>query len=46
VIALHHPRAASVAVLEADETGVAVFRVEIGPVPREDVGVEIDLQGK
>ena len=46
VIALHHPRAAGVAVFEADETGIAVFRVKIGPVPREDVGVEIDLQGK
>jgi hypothetical protein len=45
-IAFHHPRAANIAMLEPNETGVAVFLVQIGPVAREDVGVEIDLQGK
>jgi hypothetical protein len=31
---------------ETNETRVAVFCIEIGPLAGENVGVEIDLQGK
>ena len=42
-VAHHHPRAARFVVLEPDEAAVAVFRVEIGPIARQDVRVQIDL---
>ena len=42
-IADHHPRATRLVMLQPNESRVAVFRVEIGPLAREDVGVEIDL---
>jgi hypothetical protein len=32
--------------IEPDESGVAVFGVKIGPIARENVGMEIDLQGE
>jgi hypothetical protein len=33
-------------VLQPDEPAVAVFRIEIGPIARENVRVQVDLQGK
>jgi len=31
--------------IKPDESAVAVFRVEVWPVPRQNVGMEIDLHG-
>jgi hypothetical protein len=31
--------------IEPDKTAVAVFRVEVRPVTRQNVGVQIDLHG-
>ncbi len=31
--------------IKPDESAVAVFRVEVRPVPRQNVGMEIDLHG-
>ena len=45
-IAYHHSCTAWLVMIEPDESGVAVFGVKIGPIARENVGVEIDLQGK
>src|SRR5207249_8446561 len=39
----HHSRATWFVVIEPDESWVAVFGVEIGPIPRKNVGVEVDL---
>ncbi len=44
-VANHHPRATWLVVIEPDESRVAVFRVEIGPIARKNVGVEVDLHG-
>jgi len=32
--------------IKTDEAGVAIFGVEIGPIARKDVSVQIDLQGE
>ena len=42
-VADHHPRAARLVVFQPNESAVAVFRVEVGPVARENVRVQIDL---
>src|SRR4029450_8544116 len=42
-VADHPPRAAWFVVIKPDESRVAVFRVEIGPIPRKNVGVQVDL---
>jgi hypothetical protein len=44
-VANHHPRATWLVMIEPDESRVAVSGVEIGPVARENVRVEIDLHG-
>ena len=42
-VADHHPRATGLIMIQPNESSVAVFRVEIGPVAREDVRVQVDL---
>ena len=42
-IANHHPGAARLVVVEPNEPAVAVFGVEIEPIVRKDVRVQIDL---
>ena len=42
----HHPRATRLVMIEPNEPAVAVFLVEVRPLARKDVGVQIDLQGK
>src|SRR6266568_1125881 len=42
-IANHHSRAAGLVMIQPDESAVAVFRVEVRPVARQNVGVEVDL---
>src|ERR1041385_4696338 len=42
-IADHHSRAARLVMFQSDESRITVLRVEIGPLAREDVSVEIDL---
>ena len=32
--------------IEPNESAVAVFRIEVGPIVREDVGVEVDLHSE
>jgi hypothetical protein len=44
-VADHHPRAAGVAMFQPNEPGITVFRVEVGPLLRQDVGMKIDLHG-
>src|SRR6478736_9141284 len=44
-VANHHPRTAWFVVIEPDESRVAVFRVKIGPIPRKNVGVQVDFHG-
>ena len=43
-VADHHSRATRFVMIETDETRVAIFGVEIGPMARKDVSVQIDLQ--
>ena len=45
-VADHHPRAARLIVIEPNEPAVAVFRVEVRPVVREDVRVQVDLHAR
>ena len=33
-------------VFEPNESAIAVFRIEVGPLPGEEVSVQIDLQDK
>src|SRR5207247_2333042 len=42
-IANHHLRAAGLVMIQPDESAVAVFRVEVRPVARQNMGVEVDL---
>ena len=42
-VADHHPRTARFVVIEPDESGIAVFGIKIGPIPWENMGVEVDL---
>ena len=42
-LADHHSRAAWLVMLQPNESGVAVLRVEVGPLARKNVSVEIDL---
>jgi hypothetical protein len=42
-VADHHPRATWLVVIEPNESGVAVFRVEVRPIARENVRVQVDL---
>ena len=44
-VADHHSRATWFVMIEANEPWVAVLVVQIGPVSRENVSVQIDLQG-
>ena len=39
----HHPRAAWLVMIEPDESTVAVFGIEIGPVARQNMCVQIDF---
>src|SRR4029077_17752387 len=45
-VADHHSRAARLIMIEPHKTAVAVFRVEVRPVARQNVGVQINLQSK
>ena len=42
----HHPPTTRFVVVESNEAAVAVFRVEIGPIVRQDVRVQVDLHLK
>ena len=42
-VADHHPRATRLIMVEPNESAVTILGVEIGPIAREDVGVQIDL---
>ena len=44
-VADHHPRAARLVMIQPNESAVAVFGVEIGPLVRKNVGVQVDLHG-
>ena len=45
-IANHHPRAAWLVMIKTNESAVAVLCVEVGPVARQNMSVNIDLQEK
>ena len=42
-VANHHPGATRPVMIEPDEPAVAVFRVEVWPFARQDVGMQVDL---
>ena len=42
-VADHHSRAAWLVVIKPDEAAVAIFRIKIGPVARQNVCVQIDF---
>ena len=42
-LAHHHPRTAWLVMIKANESGIAVFRIKIGPIVRENVRVQVDL---
>src|SRR5206468_10827225 len=45
-IANHHARAAFVTVLQSDESRVTVLFVQVRPVARQNVSMEVDLHSK
>src|SRR6266571_6644149 len=45
-IANHHPRAAWLVMIKTNESAVAVLCVEVGPVARQNVSVDVDLHLK
>jgi len=42
-IANHHPRAAWLVMIQPNESAVPVFRVEVRPLARQNVRVDVDL---
>ena len=42
-MANHHSRAARLIVIKSNESAVAVLRIEIWPLARQNVGVDVDL---
>jgi hypothetical protein len=40
---LDHPGAARLVMLQPDKAGITVFRIQVGPLARQDVRMEIDL---
>ncbi len=42
-IADHHPRTARLVMIQPNESAVAILRVEVRPLPRENVRVQVDL---
>ena len=45
-VADHHAGTARFVVIEPDESGIAVFGVKIGPIPRKNMGVEVDFHAQ
>ena len=46
LIADHHPRAAFIAMLQPNESGIAKLLVQVRPFARQNVGVNVDFHEK